>query len=126
MAAIEFVFTLILRIEQAVQISKRAKKGKNRIIVLSFQNSIVFDMEIYGDLAVVVIDIVGYVSVTLSSFILISLLFFNLAFGQCVFSHMKHIDTFKMLDICLCDFFTLFTLARSLCARPGKGAKSVE
>ena len=43
-----------------------------------------------------------------------------------VFSHIKHIDTFKMLDICLCDFFTLFTLARSLCAGPGKGAKSVE
>ena len=85
MAAIEFVFTLILRIEQAVQIFKRAKKGKNRIIVLSFQNSTVFDMKIYGDLAVVVIDIVGYVSVTLFSFILISLLFFNLAFGQWCF-----------------------------------------
>ena len=29
MPAIEFVFTLILRIEQAVQIIKRAKKGNN-------------------------------------------------------------------------------------------------
>ena len=79
---------------------------------------------IYGNLAEVVIDIVGYLTV-LSLFFHSSLLSI-LAFGQCVFSHMKHIDTFKMLDICLCDFFTLFTLARSLCARPGKGAKSVE
>ena len=64
---------------------QESKKGKNRIIVLSFQNSTVFYMEIYGDLAVVVIDIVGYVPVTLSSFILILLLFFNLAFGQWCF-----------------------------------------
>ena len=57
MAAIEFVFTLILRIEQAVQIFKRAKKGKNRIIILSFQNSTVFDMEILLELYSTLLDI---------------------------------------------------------------------